>query len=105
MGGKEDELIDTSQDRHDDIFPNLQALTAAGYEDQEKSDLMAALLPTNKIGIVANNIPRLLRLQGTKSFSLAQKNGLKAAWTKLYLWLEPTITLPNAINANENFLN
>ena len=79
MGGKQDELIDTSQDRHDDIFPNLQALTAAGYEDQEKSDLMAALLPTNKIGIVANNIPRLLRLQGIKSFSLAQKNGLKAA--------------------------
>ena len=79
MGGQQDALIDTSLDRHDDIFPNLQALTAAGYEDQEKSDLMAALLPTKKIGIVANNIPRLLRLQGTKSFSLAQKNGLKAA--------------------------
>ena len=78
MGGQQDALIDRTLDRHDDIFPNLQALTAAGYEDQEKSDLMAALLPTKKIGIVANNIPRLLRLQGVQSFSVAQKNGLKA---------------------------
>ena len=78
MGGQQDALIDTSLDRHDDIFPNLQALTAAGYEDQEKSDLMAALLPTKKIGIVANKIPHLLRRQGTQSFSLAQKNALKA---------------------------
>lgn len=77
MGGQQDALIDTILDRHDDIFPNLQALTAAGYEDQEKSDLMAALLPTKKIGIVANNIPRLLRLQGSKTFSLAQKDGLR----------------------------
>ena len=38
---------------------------------------MAALLPTKKIGIVANNIPRLLRLQGSKTFSLAQKDGLR----------------------------
>jgi len=76
MGGKEDHLIDIESDRHDDIFPDKEALTRAGYKNQEKSDLMAALLPTNKIGIVANKIPRLVKLQGRKTFSLAQKEGL-----------------------------
>ena len=73
MGGKEDLLIDIENDRHDDIFPDAESLTSAGYENQEKSDLMAALLPTNKIGIVANKIPKLVRLQGEKTFSLAQR--------------------------------
>ena len=77
MGGKEDGLINIDIDRHDDIFPSLDLLVAAGYEDQERSDLMAALLPTNKIGIVANKIPRLVKLQGDKSFSAAQKTGLR----------------------------
>ena len=77
MGGKEDALINIDIDRHDDIFPSLDLLVAAGYEDQERSDLMAALLPTNKIGIVANKIPRLVKLQGDKSFSAAQKTGLR----------------------------
>ena len=76
MGGKEDHLIDTENDRHDDIFPDTASLTKAGYENQEKSDLMAALLPTKKIGIVANKIPRLVKMQGRKTFSIAQKEGL-----------------------------
>lgn len=76
MGGKEDHLIDVKKDRHDDIFPDEETLTRAGYENQEKSDLMAALLPTNKIGIVANRIPKLVKLQGKRTFSLAQKEGL-----------------------------
>ena len=76
MGGKEDHLIDIESDRHDDIFPDKEALTRAGYKNQEESDLMAALLPTNKIGIVANKIPKLVKLQGSKTFSLAQKEGL-----------------------------
>ena len=78
MGGKEDLLIDIENDRHDDIFPDAESLTSAGYENQEKSDLMAALLPTNKIGIVANKIPKLVRLQGEKTFSLAQREGLSS---------------------------
>ena len=40
---------------------------------------MAALLPTNKIGIVANRIPKLVKLQGSKTFSQAQKEGLSPA--------------------------
>ena len=77
MGGKEDFLIDAEHDRHDDIFPDAVSLARAGYENQEKSDLMAALLPTIKIGIVANKIPKLIKLQGEKTFSHAQREGLK----------------------------
>lgn len=82
MGGKEDDLIETENDRHDDIFPDVESLEKAGYEDQEKSDLMAALLPTNKIGIVANRIPKLVKLQGSKTFSNAQKEGLGSRLSK-----------------------
>ena len=81
MGGREDHLIDTNHDRHDDIFPDAESLEKAGYQNQEKSDLMAALLPTNKIGIVANKIPKLVKLQGSKTFSRAQKEGLKSTDT------------------------
>ena len=76
MGGKEDDLIDIEHDRHDDIFPDTETLTKSGYQNQEESDLMAALLPSNKIGIVANRIPKLIKLQGGKTFSEAQKEGL-----------------------------
>ena len=76
MGGKEDDLLDIEHDRHDDIFPDTETLTNSGYQSQEESDLMAALLPSNKIGIVANRIPKLIKLQGGKTFSEAQKEGL-----------------------------
>ena len=79
MGGREDHLIDINDDRHDDIFPDEESLANSGYQNQEKSDLMAALLPTNKIGIVANKIPKLLKLQGGKTFSLTQREGLRIA--------------------------
>ena len=77
MGGREDHLINTKKDRHDDIFPDAESLERSGYRNQEQSDLMAALLPTNKIGIVANKIPKLIKLQGSKTFSLAQREGLR----------------------------
>lgn len=57
FGGQQDDLIDVDTDRHADVFPTLEALEQAGYVDQENSDLLAVCLPTNKIGIVANNIP------------------------------------------------
>lgn len=76
MGGKQDSLVDTEVDRHDDIFPTLEALEAAGYTDQEESDLMAALLPTNKIGIVSNNIPAFKRKQGGRTFAELQRDGM-----------------------------
>ncbi len=76
MGGKQDHLVDVEQDRHDDIFPTLEALQEAGYTDQRESDLMAALLPVNKIGIVSNNIPAFRRKQGGKTFAELQRAGL-----------------------------
>jgi hypothetical protein len=72
MGGKQDHLVDKENDRHADVFPSLEALLEAGYSDQEESDLLAATLPTNKIGIVVNNIKHLQKKQGDKTFSLLQ---------------------------------
>jgi len=68
MGGKQDHLVDKEKDRHADVFPTLEALEEAGYTDQEHSDLLAATLPTNKIGIVVNNIPHLKKRQGQDTF-------------------------------------
>jgi hypothetical protein len=72
MGGKQDHLVDKEKDRHADVFPSIEALVKAGYADQENSDLLAATLPTNKIGIVVNNIKHLKKRQGDKTFSLLQ---------------------------------
>ena len=57
FGGKQDHLIDRETDRHADVFPTKEALEAAGYFDQSDNDLLAVVAPTNKIGIVANNLP------------------------------------------------
>lgn len=73
MGGKEDHLIDKENDRHAEVFPTIEALNDAGYMDQEDSDLLAFLLPTTKIGIVANNIPHFKKKQGSKTFGELQE--------------------------------
>lgn len=67
-GGRFDDLIDPDRDRHADVFPSEEALEAAGYQSQSASDLLAALLPTTRIGIPANNIPHLRRRQGEQTF-------------------------------------
>lgn len=73
MGGKQDNLIDKENDRHAEVFPNMEALNDAGYVDQEDSDLLAFLLPTTKIGIVANNIPHFKKKQGLNTFGQLQE--------------------------------
>ena len=73
MGGKQDHLVDKDNDRHADVFPTLEALEAAGYADQTESDLLAATLPSNRIGIVVNNIPHLKKKQGSQTFSGLQE--------------------------------
>lgn len=70
-GGTQDHLINEN-DRHAEVFPDLESLIAAGYMDQEGSDLHAVTLPTTKIGIVANNIKHLKKRQGIKSFGTLQ---------------------------------
>jgi hypothetical protein len=72
LGGKEDHLVDRENDRHAEVFPTKEALEAAGYFDQEESDLLAVLAPTNKIGIVANNIPHFKKKMGNQTFGSAQ---------------------------------
>jgi len=74
MGGRQDDLIDPDFDRHADVFPTMEALTAAGYLDQEDSDLLAVLLPTTRVGIVSNNIPHVRKRMGADSFGSAQAN-------------------------------
>lgn len=70
-GGLQDHLINPDEDRHADVFPNEQALRAAGYESQDASDLLAILLPTTRIGIPANNIPHFNKRLAGRRFSEA----------------------------------
>lgn len=72
MGGREDHLVDLENDRHAEVFPSEQALADAGYFNQEESDLLAVHAPTNKIGIVANNIPAYKKRMGERTFGSVQ---------------------------------
>jgi len=67
-GGKQDIYIEDT-DRHADVFPNLDAIQAAGYTSQDASDLLAILLPTNRIGIPANNIKHFNKRIAGRRFS------------------------------------
>jgi hypothetical protein len=69
-GGKQDHLIDREQHRHADVFPTVQALEEAGYWNQEENDLLAVVAPTNKIGIVANNLPVAIKRFDGRSMSM-----------------------------------
>jgi hypothetical protein len=72
MGGRQDDLIDRDRDRHADVFPDEDAVTAAGYFSQHASDLLAVLAPSNKIGIPQNNIPHFRKRLAGRTFSQAQ---------------------------------
>jgi len=72
MGGKQDHLVGPD-DRHAEVFPDLETLHAAGYQDQTASDLLAITLPTNRIGIPANNLRHLRKRQGSASFGQLQR--------------------------------
>lgn len=65
-GGRWDHLIEDS-DRQADVFPTQEALAAAGYEDQESSDLLA-IYGHHKVGIVVNNHPGAVKAMQGKSF-------------------------------------
>ena len=73
MGGKEDHLIDLENDRHADVFKDDAAILDAGYMNQDASDLLAITLPTNKIGIPANNIKHYNKKMSGKTFAELQK--------------------------------
>ena len=67
-GGLQDDLI-AVDDRRADVFPNEQAITDAGYESQDATDLLAILLKTNLIGIPANNIKHFNKKMAGRRFS------------------------------------
>ena len=72
LGGKEDHLIDLEKDRHADVFPDDAAILDAGYSNQDASDLLAITLPSNKIGIPANNIKHFNKKMARRTFSELQ---------------------------------
>lgn len=67
-GGTQDHLLDPDTDRVADVFPDEQAITAAGWSSQEASDLLAVIGP-RLVGIPANRIPRFLRQLRGRRFS------------------------------------
>lgn len=74
LGGKQDHLIDKDSERHADVFPDEDAILAAGYMSQHESDLLAVLLPTTRIGIPLNNIPQFRKRLDGRTFSEAQED-------------------------------
>lgn len=73
MGGKEDHLIDLENDRHAEVFKDDAAILDAGYMNQSETDLLAITLPTNKIGIPANNIRHYNKKMAGKTFGDLEK--------------------------------
>jgi hypothetical protein len=72
MGGRQDHFIDPDVDRHADVFPDFDSMTAAGYMSQHLSDLLCVLLPTTRIGIPQNNIPHVKKKLAGRTFAEAQ---------------------------------
>jgi len=72
LGGREDHLVDLDTDRHCDVFPSAAAARAAGYTPQDADDRDSVRLPTNRIAVIANNIPQLRRKQGVLTFGQLQ---------------------------------
>jgi len=67
-GGTQDHHLHAATDRVADVFPDEDAITAAGWSSQEASDLLAVLGP-RLVGIPANRIPQFLRRLHGRRFS------------------------------------
>lgn len=72
LGGRYDHLLDHEHDRHADVFPDVSAVTLAGYTDQSASDLIAVLAPTTRVGIPVNNHPHIRRRMAGETFGAIQ---------------------------------
>jgi hypothetical protein len=83
MGGKEDHLIDLENDRHAEVFKDDAAILDAGYGNQDASDLLAITLPTNKIGIPANNIKHFNKKMAGRTFGELQRERREKRLKKL----------------------
>nr|WP_245848371.1 hypothetical protein [Lentzea kentuckyensis] len=67
-GGTQDGALDPAVDRVADVFPNEEAIVAAGWTSQEASDLLAVLGP-RLVGVPANRIPFYLKRLAGRRFS------------------------------------
>jgi len=74
LGGRQDSRIDKDTERHADVFPDEESITAAGYVSQEASDLYAITLATSRVGIPANNIRHFRKRQGGETFGTLQES-------------------------------
>lgn len=81
FGGREDHLIDVEHDRVADVFPDEDAIEAAGWSSQEASDLLAVLGP-RLVGIPANRIPGFNRKLAGRRFSEVQATPLRERWAE-----------------------
>lgn len=66
-GGREDHLLDPDTDRVADVFPDEEAIEAAGWQSNAESDLIAAH-GQNRMGMRQNNIPHLRKRIGARTF-------------------------------------
>ncbi|MEU0924525.1 GP88 family protein [Streptomyces malaysiensis] len=67
FGGAQDAALDPERDRVADVFPDEEAIAAAGWHSQEASDLLAVLGP-RLVGIPANRIPHFLKRLNGRTF-------------------------------------
>jgi hypothetical protein len=70
-GGVQDGDLDHDADRVADVFPDEDAITAAGWSSQRASDLLAVLGP-RLVGMSANRIPAFRKLLQGRRFSAWQ---------------------------------
>ncbi|MFF5655224.1 GP88 family protein [[Kitasatospora] papulosa] len=79
-GGAQDHLLDPARDRVADVFPDEQAIAAAGWHSQDRSDLLAVLGPA-PVGIPSNRIPQFRRRMAGRTFRewQAQQDARRAA--------------------------
>lgn len=76
LGGREDHLIDKEKDRHSEVFADMESMIAAGYYDIAEDDKQAAINPNHKVGLYRNNIPHLVKKQGSKTFGEWQNKNI-----------------------------
>lgn len=74
LGGRQDHLIDKDTDRHADVFPDEDAVEAAGYSSQDSSDLLSVLSVSHRVGIPANNIPHFNKALDGRTFGEAEES-------------------------------
>ena len=68
FGGKQDHMIDKSNDRNADVYTDYDRMISEGYFDIEDDDKLAAIGESKKVGIYRNNIPHLIKKQKIKIF-------------------------------------